>query len=247
LATVDLRLGHGLSAIGALVALGLAFAFSEPPAERQARRPLAQLGAVARSLRQPGLRWVFVFVVTMTVFNHVPYELAQPYLDLVLSGRGVGTFTPAASGVMMALMMGAASVASRFAAPLRRRVGVAAVLLGAMVLQGMVLGGLALAVHPVVVVLLLARSIPGALAQPLALQCVLPRLDAGLKATYLSVQSLVGRLAFAAALAGGAHWVGGMEGLGAEAIARLAATALALLIAVAAGLALTRRAVVAEG
>ncbi len=246
LATVDLRLGHGLSAVGAIVALGLAFSFVEPPGERLAQRPLAQLGAVAHSLRQPGLRWVFVFAVAMTVFNHVPYELAQPYLDLVLTGRGVGTFTPAASGLMMALMMGLASLASRFSAPVGRRVGVAAVLLGAMVLQGIVLTGLALAVHPLVVVLLLARSIPGAVANPLSLHCVLPRLDSGLKATYLSVQSLAGRLAFAGALAGGAHWVGGMEGLDAAAIARLSTAALALLIVVGACLALFRRALSQE-
>ncbi len=243
LASIDLRLGHALSAAGAAVAFGLAWFIREPNRVAVAQRPWAQLHGVVKSLRSPALLWLFTFSVVMTVFNHVPYELAQPYLSLVLADAGVDGFTPAASGLMMALMMGAAAVASRFSAPLARRIGVAPVLLGAMLVQGVVLAGLAAFVHPLVVVLLLLRSVPGAMSRPLELQCTLPNVSAHQRATYLSVQSLAGRLAFTGALALGSWVVGSLEGLGASAISRLAGGAGVALIAAAIVLTWRRRAI----
>lgn len=232
LASIDLRLGHALSAVGAAAAFGIAWFIREPDRRANAPRPWAQLRSVVMSLRSPALRWLFAFSVAMTVFNHVPYELAQPYLDLVLTEQGVDGFTPTASGLMMALMMGGAAVASRFSAPLSRRVGVAPVLLGSMLLQGIVIAGLAAVVHPLIVMLLLARSVPGALTRPLELQGVLPKLAPEQRATYLSVQSLAGRLAFTGALAIGSWFLGSLDSLGAVAISRLAAGAgVALLLA----------------
>jgi MFS family permease len=239
-AAIDLRLGHGLSALGAVAAIGLAWGFREPPRRQVAARPLQQLRDVGAALRKPALLWVFAFAVAMTVFNHVPYELAQPYLRLVLAQQGIADFTPVASGVMMAVMMAAAAVASRWAARLGDRLGVAPIMLGAMVLQGVVLAGLAAVVHPAIVGLLLLRSVPGALTRPLQLQCVLPNIDAHLRATYLSVQSLAGRLAFTSALAAGAWAVGGIAQMGADAVSWLAGAALVMLAAVVAALALAR-------
>ncbi len=220
-ASVDLRLGHLLSAGGAALALALALALREPPATQRAEAPLRQLRAVVSAMRQPALGWVFAFAVAMTVFNHVPYELAQPYLALVLdepSGRGN---TPIVSGVVMAVMLTIAAGASRLSASAAARVGVGPLLLGAMLGQGLVIGAMALWLHPVVLAVLLLRSIPGALAAPVQLSVILPRVPGRLRATYLSVQSLVGRLAFSGALGIGAWAVGGLERLDHGTIATL--------------------------
>ena len=246
LASVDLRIGHALSAVGAVIGFVLVGSFREPDRVQIAERPLAQLHAVLSTLRHGAIRWVFLFAVAMTVFNHVPYELAQPYLRLLLAGHDAAMFTPAVSGWMMAAMMGAAAVASRWAEPFARRVGTGAVLLGSMAVQGLVLSGLAMVVHPLVVLLLLFRSVPGALAHPLELQLVLPRLAPQLRATYLSVQSLVGRLAFALALAVGSWVVGARADLDGPAISALATGAAVLLGGVFLGLASTRT-LLAEG
>ena len=243
LASVDLRFGHALSAIGTLVAFVAALLLEEPKRSAAAERPLAQLRGVGDALRTPTLRWVFLFAVSMTVFNHVPYELAQPYLRLVLQGQQVDAFTPAASGLMMALMMGGAALASPRGEPLARRIGIANVMLLAMALQGVVIAGLSLTLHPGVVVLLLARSIPGALSRPLELQCILPNVGGHLRATYLSVQSLAGRLAFAGTLSLGSWVLGGLDELDGTAISTLAGSVAALLLVTLAALALTRRAV----
>jgi MFS family permease len=243
LASLDLRLGHALSALGTVVALAVTLSFEEPRRAKAAERPLAQLRGVGSALQAPALRWVFLFAVSMTVFNHVPYELAQPYLRLVLEGHEVDAFTPAASGLMMALMMAGAAVASRRSEPLARRIGTAPVMLLSMALQGLVILGLSLVVHPAIVVLLLARSVPGALSRPLELQCVLPNVGGHLRATYLSVQSLAGRLAFAGTLALGSWALGGLERLDEPAISMLAGGVGVVLVLVLAALAVTRRAV----
>ncbi|MCR9159330.1 MAG: MFS transporter [Nannocystaceae bacterium] len=243
LASVDLRFGHALSAVGTVVALGVALLFEEPRRAEAAARPMAQLRGVGVALRTPALRWVFLFAVAMTVFAHVPYELAQPYLRLVLRDLDFDAFTPAVSGLMMALMMGAAALASRRGEPLARRIGTANVLLVAMGLEGLVIVGMSLTLHPAVIGLLLVRSVPGALSRPLELQCVLPNVGGHLRATYLSVQSLAGRLAFAGTLALGSWAVGGLDDLDGAAISTLTGgVAVAVLLALLA-LALTRRAV----
>lgn len=220
-ASIDLRLGHLLSVGGAAVALGLALALREPPVEGRAHAPLRQLRAVVSQWRQPALRWVFAFAVAMTVFNHVPYELAQPYLALVLDEPSGAGATPVVSGVVMALMMTAAAMASRASASLGVRLGAGSLLLGAMLLQGVVIGAMAAWLHPVVLAVLLLRSVPGSLAAPIQLGVILPRIEGRLRATYLSVQSLAGRLAFSGALLLSARAVGGLERLDHEAIQAL--------------------------
>ncbi|MCA9710262.1 MAG: hypothetical protein KDK70_30765, partial [Myxococcales bacterium] len=222
-ASIDLRLGHLLSAGGAAVALGLALAFREPPAAGRAHAPLRQLGAVASHLRQPPLAWVFGFAVVMTVFNHVPYELAQPYLDLVLGESAGPAATPVVSGVVIAAMMTVAAGASRASGPLGARVGTGTLLLGAMVVQGVVIGAMAAWLHPVVLLVLLLRSVPAALAGPIQLGVILPRVEGRLRATYLSVQSLAGRLAFSGALVASAGAVGELDRLDHAAIQTLGA------------------------
>ncbi len=222
IATVDLRLGHLLSAGGTAVAFGLALALREPPAvEGRAHAPHRQLRAVLEHLRQPALAWVFVFAVAMTVFNHVPYELAQPYMAVLLDEPAGASVTPLVSGVVMAAMMTVAAMASRLSAPLAARVGIARLLVGAMLVQAVVIGAMGLWLHPAVLLLLLLRSVPGALSGPVQLAVILPRVSARLRATYLSVQSLAGRLAFSGALVLSAGAVGGLSPLDHPAITTL--------------------------
>ena len=220
-ALIDLRLGHLLSAVGGAAALGLALAMVEPPAPQgRAHSPLRQVGSVLRHLRQPALAWVFVFAVAMTVFNHVPYELAQPYLAALLGDDAMQS-TPVVSGVVMAVMMSVAALGSRLSTPLAAELGPVAVLLGAMALQGLVIVSMGAWLHPAVLALLLLRSVPGSISGPVQLAIILPRVDGRIRATYLSMQSLAGRLSFSAALLVASAVVGGVSGLPHPAMATL--------------------------
>ncbi len=199
LGMVDLRLGHAASALTASGAFAIAWHFREPP-----RKPRASLGAAREVLglvRRPALLWLLLASVTATVINHVPYELFQPYLELLLGDRrGLGS-TPVASGLTVGAALLASAWASRRAEWVAARLGPAGALLFALCLQGALMAAMAIAVHPVVGILLGLRSVSGAIFGPVLASMVHPRVDSGVRATWLSVMSLVGRLGFAGWLA----------------------------------------------
>ncbi len=210
IAGLDMRFAYALSAVTGALAWAAAWHFSEPPHHR-ALPPARQLIEVTQRLRDPALRWVFAFVVAMTVFNHVPYELFQPWLELLLESfdRPGYAVTPAAAGLMIGAGFALSSWGARHAPALQQRFGTRATLLGVLVGQSVVMASMAIAVHPIVVLVLLMRSMAMGLIAPISLSVIHPRLDSGQRATYLSVQSLAGRLAFSASLVLAARAIGG--------------------------------------
>jgi hypothetical protein len=67
-------------------------------------------------------------------------------------------------------------------------------------IQVVIMTAMGLVVHEVVLILVLFRSVPSATMQPPMRAAITPRLPQSLRATYLSMQSLAGRLAFAGTL-----------------------------------------------
>lgn len=210
----DLRIAWGLTALTSLAAVVVALRFVEPrPSEAtSATAPAAALSRVASHLRDPVLRWVFVFAVGMVVLNHVPFEFFQPYVALLVGERG-GDYspTPAVTGVLAAAMALLGSFASRGSMAVRARLGVFPSLLAAMLLQLTIIGAMAATLAPWVLVLILLRSVPMGLLNPIVLAEVHPRVASAVRATYLSVQSFGGRLAFGACLVLSSWAVAGTE------------------------------------
>lgn len=104
-------------------------------------------------------------------------------------------------------MMAVSLLASLAAPRLRKAFGLAAVLLFAFGLQIALISTLALTGSLLAILALTLRMVPDAFSRPFLLAHIQPRLEGEGRATYLSIQSLVGRLAFAASLylaAGGA-------------------------------------------
>ena len=220
-ASFALRLAYGLSLVSSVLLLGIVLAMAEPhPAEGRPRpaapRILGQLRACLAQLRRPDLAWLFAFAVAMTVLIHIPYELYQPYLDLLAVRRGgtswawgSGTLpVPLASGLIMAASMLIGSwVAARSIRFADRRGTVVTLMLGLGFLvlltgvMGRVLAGW-------VVGLILLRNVARALMVAPLNAAVTPRLPEGQRATYLSIQSLAGRLAFSLTLVALSRLVG---------------------------------------
>lgn len=209
-ATWQLRFAYGLSLLGAVAALVIVWLMVEPsrhaaPGEPPAARRgfLRQLGASLGHLRNRTLAWLMCFAVLMTVINHVPYEFYQPYLALLLEHRHVelpGQGTPLATGVTAAVTMLIASWAAGRSVWLRDRIGLAPTLLLTTAIQVVIMAAMGLVLHEAVLLLILLRSVPSAVMQPPLRAAITPRLPRSLRATYLSVQSLAGRLAFAGTL-----------------------------------------------
>ncbi|NNE22729.1 MAG: MFS transporter [Rhizobiales bacterium] len=188
------------TALTAAAALVLTMLLQEPAHRDDGFTPLAQGKAILERLRHRGLAWLFTLSVAMYVFSHVPFVFAQPFINEVLAGIGFAAETPAVSGAIVASMMLTSVAAAWFALPLARRIGKTGIFLLALAMQVGLVAVLAFTVHPAALALLLLRMVPDAFARPMILAYVQPRLKSSYRATYLSLQSLIGRLILAASL-----------------------------------------------
>lgn len=205
-AALDLRYAYGLSLLGGLAALALTLAMVEPnpDAARQRLSPRAfgrQVVRALKELRQPALCWLSAYGVLMIVLNHLPYELYQPYLDQLLQSRGMApASTPVSTGVITLITMLAAGQVARRSIRIRDRIGLAPALLLGTALQTAIIAAMAFFIHPLVAVLILLRSCPRAIMTAPRNAAVTPRIGQDHRATYLSLESLVGRLGFSVVL-----------------------------------------------
>ena len=200
----DLRMAYVLSGLGGLAALFVTLQFTEPTrsddAPGEQRHFGGQLLDCFGYLRQPALLWFFGYAVAMTVLNHLPYEFYQPYIELLGADLGWHTGTPAATGLHMGVTTLLGAYVAGKSAEWSQRFGRRRVLLSATALQGLVLAAMALVLHPLIALVILLRGVPGAMAKAPLRAGVTPHVDRGHRATYLSLQSLAGRLGFAATL-----------------------------------------------
>lgn len=205
LGSVSLVLPYVLAALTAVVATGLAAGFVEPPVDRASASDLLGQGhAIARRLGDRVLAWLLLWYVLAFVLAHVPFELYQPWIRLLgESGDSLGTVlaggtrAPIVSGVVLGLSMFGGMLGALISLRVAARLGLSSLLLLANVVQLAIIGGLALALHPVVLVLVFARNFAMNMTHAPVMAAIAPRVGSGERATWLSLQSLAGRLGFA--------------------------------------------------
>ncbi|MEM7641019.1 MAG: MFS transporter [Pseudomonadota bacterium] len=198
LARAGLSWPYIATTIAYLGLFAVTLAFRDPP---QRAIPTAdRLATLKIALTTPVLTWLFALAVLMYAFSHVPFVFGQPFIERALAGTPFASETPAIAGAVTAAMMAVSLLVSLMAPGLRARFGLTAILLLAFALQVALPGALALAAGPFAILLLLSRMIPDALARPFLLARIQPLLSDGSRATYLSLQSLGGRVLFAATL-----------------------------------------------
>ena len=202
-ATVDLRLPYLLSVVVAVAMFATFWAMREPdaPDSRTKSRLLGQMFTCCGQLRKPTLGLLFAYVALMLVLNHIPYEYFQPYIESVLAEQWQAvTATPLITGLHVAVTFWLASLASGRSIRLRNRIGLWGVLACATALQAVTIGLMAFVLNPIIVGLLLLRSCPRGLMMPPINAAVTGAVPVQVRATYLSLQSLAGRLAFSLTL-----------------------------------------------
>lgn len=213
-ASWDLRLAYGLSMGSSLILVGIVLAMREPPGEAEESGSaltagfVGQIGRCLGHLRRPDLAWLFAFAVAFTVLVHIPYEFYQPYLERVAeigAGSGLGSTwaalpVPLASGLLMAASMLVGSWLSGRSIRIRDRLGTATTLLAGMATLVGLTALMAWFLAPWVVGLLLLRNVGRALTAAPLNAAVTPRIPKAERATYLSLQSLAGRLGFSLTL-----------------------------------------------
>ena len=205
--SVALVLPYALAAAAAAVALAFAIAFREPPLEsEEVLSPALQRRRVGDALGDRVLAWLFTYYVLAFALAHVPFELYQPWLRLLGESGGAGEAlaggarAPIVSGAVFAVSMFGGALGSSLSIRIAGRLGLAPLLLLANAVQLVIIAGLALALHPVFLVLVLARNFAMGMSGPPMLAAIAPRLDSGQRATWLSLQSLAGRLGFSLVL-----------------------------------------------
>lgn len=195
-----LRVAYGFSFLTACVAFMLVLLFAEPDRESstacQASGFFFQIRACLAYLSQPVLGWLMLFSVFMTVINHIPYEFYQPYIQL-LGGQAP---TPLLTGLHTALTMGIAAWFAKQSIRLRDHFGTRSALMLSAGVQVVLISLMGFFFHPVVALLLAFRSVPRALMIAPLNAATVPRLQQHHRATYLSIQSLIGRLSFSLCL-----------------------------------------------
>ncbi len=195
------------SAVAGIGTLVIVLAFVEPRSHERATFIsagfLRQLRLCAQYLRQRSLAWLFGFAVLMTVLNHVPYEFYQPYIKLIGADFQISEeMAPAVAGVHMALAMLIGAYVAAKSIRIRDRVGIGPTLLLSVVLQTALIAVMAVALNAWIIPLILLRVAPrGLMTAPLN-AAITPCVPQAQRATYLSIQSLVGRLSFSAVLLG---------------------------------------------
>lgn len=214
LGSLDMRLAYLASGLGALVAL-LATLQMKPLQEERAQRAFwPTLRACLDQLRRRDLAWLFAFAVASTVINHVPYEFYQSYLEKLPQLTWTDGATPMVAGLHLMLAQLLALPAARLSHAASQRLGLAPHLLLSLLWQGLLILAMAWWLHPLVGLLLITRSIPHALQEAPLRAHVTPHIQPQQRATYLSLQSLAGRLGFGALLLS-LSFVGG-EGIAAS-------------------------------
>ena len=203
IAGFDLRSAYALTAVAGLASIGLVFAFREPTRNDGPAGGVGdRLTTALRRATDPTLAWTMLFAVALIVLVHVPYEFAQPYLGQLFGSGDPDDYqiTPTISGVLSASMMGLAALTSLRAVRIVQRLGLGATLLLAVGVELVIIVAMGATVHAAIIILLLMRTVPIALTQPAIRAVIHPRVDSSHRATYLSLQSLAGRLAFSTTL-----------------------------------------------
>jgi len=174
---------------------------TEPPVAEPASPPernvVSQIGRCLGDLARRPLGWLFAVAVLTTVINHVPYELFQPYVGLLFgAGGNEGRGGPIVAGLHAAAVSGLAAIVAGRSIVLRDRIGLGPTMLLSVAIQGLVMAAMAAVLHPLLLVVILARGIPRAIMRAPMNAAIAPAVPSSRRATYFSIQSFAGRLAF---------------------------------------------------
>lgn len=198
LGLVDVRLAFLASGLLALVQLGVALQFEEPPpGDDEASSIGAQIASCLGYLRDIPLAWIFGYGVAMVVLEHVAFTLLQPWLTEALD-RTADDFgaAPLAAGVMVAVVSVVGSGFARGSVGMASRFGLKTVLVGLGVLSAVIVSVMAASTHLAVIAIIVFRSAQGSAAPVLISSAVAPIVAQQHRATFLSLDSLGGRLAY---------------------------------------------------
>ncbi|MGI9607794.1 MAG: MFS transporter [Acidimicrobiales bacterium] len=196
LGIVDFRLAFLASMLIAIAQLVVASMFVEP--QQSSHTPLSmtsQVGTCFRYLRDVRVGWIFGYGIAMVVLEHVAFEIFQPWLTEALgeTADDVGA-APLVSGAMIACFSVVGAVFARYSVVMSERFGLRRTLVALGALSAVIVTVMSQSTNILVIALVAFRSAQGAAAPILIAAAVAPVVSPAHRATFLSLDSLAGRL-----------------------------------------------------
>ncbi len=209
----DYRGAYILSLVGGIGLLIITLNFKEPLQNKTEDRNnfVKQIFSCFGLLRNVNLLWLSLFAVFMIVINHIPYEFYQPYVEVLAKEYNAIKLTPFLSSLHLTLTMLVASWIAARSIRIKNKIGTGPTLLSAAGLQIAMMAIMHFFVSIPAAIATLLRSCPRALMTAPLNVAVAPNVPASKRATFLSLQSLFGRLGYSATLAFFATKAGGTE------------------------------------
>ena len=209
----NLVIPYALAATGAVITVVLSLKFYEPTKSNKAHSIINQISEIKTYIKKPALAWLFFFNVVIFVLVHVPYEYFQPYIKLLFPIETSYDNSPLVGGLLIAITMAAGSYASNFAIPLQQRFGTGIALIIIIIYASVIILAMAAYLHVAILLIVLMRSIPMALANPIVNSILHENIHDQIRASFLSVMSLFSRLSFSLTLLLTAYFTGSIEQL----------------------------------
>ena len=198
----SLALPYALSAIAAVATVVLSIKFSEPVKSKDsvAKPVFDQLVEIVEHVKKPQLLWLFLFGIVIFVLVHVPYEYFQPYIKLLFLDHSGYDQSPMVAGILICVTMLLGSFASNYSMGLKRRYGTGRALFIIIIIALVIICIMSSVLHSLVLAAMMLRSVPMALSTPIIQSVLHENISDRIRASFLSVLSLISRLSFSLTL-----------------------------------------------
>ncbi len=203
----EFQIAYALSMIFAFLSLCMVILMVDPdqanPQKEAPEKPFLQIKKVIKKLRDPMLRYLFVFTVLLTVLNHIPYELYQVYINSMLGNFNNFKLTEASPlilGFHTTLSMIIASFFAKRSIKIQNYLGTKGALIVLTLISTLAISIMAIRDSYIIIFLLILRGLPSAISNPIVRAGTTHKLSPTLRATYYSTKSLLGRILFSAVL-----------------------------------------------
>ena len=206
LGAYNLKWPFAAALIMGAIGLFMAISFTEPPeeeSEKKAGNFLQQLAAVFSFLKDKLIAWLFAYYVLFYALSHIPYEFYQPYLKLLEQADALpGTSAALTSGLIYAATFFIGAFVSGKSMWLKRKLGLKTLFVVSLILMLLVIGVMGMYLSIAMMAVMLFRNSPMSAIKAPFNEIITPKITANQRATFHSLLSLAGRLAFFATLFG---------------------------------------------
>lgn len=197
LAVGHLRWIYAASFIASMISAIIILTMVEPEKNSTQKITLSrQVVALVKKSWSRRFRFFTFYTLAMTILVHLPYEFYQPYLQITSVGTGLTEETPFIAGLHLSATMLVGAWFTRFAGQTDHRCLIWRILVVCAMGQVLLISSMALWVSPIVALLLITRTAAKGIATPLVNTEISPLLQQHERSTYLSLQSLAGRLGY---------------------------------------------------